>query len=56
VVAKRVVARHLCCTHHPPTRSDDELEGVFAAFLTDHAGQCQSLEITLAYEGLDVTL
>ena len=41
---------------HPPTRSDDELEGVFAAFLTDHAGQCQSLEITLAYEGLDVTL
>ena len=49
-------AHHLDCTHHLPTRSDDELEGVFAAFLTDHAGQYQGLEITLAYEGLDFTL
>jgi len=55
-LAKRVGARHLYCTHHLPTRSDDELEGVFAAFLADHAGQYQGLEITLAYEGLDVTL
>jgi len=55
-LAKRVGARHLYCTHHLPTRSDDELEAVFAAFLAEHAGQFQGLAITLAYEGLDVTL
>jgi len=55
-LAKRVGAKHLYCTHHLPTRSDDELEAVFAAFLADQAGQIQGLGITLAYEGLDVTL
>lgn len=55
-LAKRVGARHLYCTHHLPDRSDDELEAVFAAFLADHAGQLQGLPITLAYEGLDVSL
>lgn len=55
-LAKRVGARHLYCTHHLPNRSDDELEAVFAAFLAEHAGQIQGLGITLAYEGLDVTL
>ena len=55
-LAKRVGARHLYCTHHLPTRSDDELEAVFAAFLADHSGQIQGLAITLAYEGLEVTL
>ena len=55
-LAKRVGARQLYCTHHLPNRSDDELEAVFAAFLADHAGQVQGLAITLAYEGLDVSL
>ena len=55
-LAKRVGAKHLYCTHHLPTRSDDELEAVFAAFLADQAGQIQGLGITLAYEGLNVTL
>jgi len=55
-LAKRVGARHLYCTHHLPNRSDDELEAVFAAFLADHAGQIRGLDITLAYEGLEVTL
>jgi ribonuclease BN (tRNA processing enzyme) len=55
-LAKRVGSRHLYCTHHLPSRSDDELEAVFAAFLADHAGQTRGLEITLAYEGLEVTL
>ena len=55
-LAKRVGARHLYCTHHLPTRSDDELEAVFDAFLADHAGEIQGLAITLAYEGLEVTL
>ena len=39
-----------------PTRSDTELEAVFAAFLADAAAQIQGLPITLAYEGLEVTL
>jgi len=55
-LAKRVGTRHLYCTHHLPSRSDDELETVFAAFLADHAAQIRGLDITLAYEGLDVTL
>jgi glyoxylase-like metal-dependent hydrolase (beta-lactamase superfamily II) len=55
-LAKRVGARHLYCTHHLPSRSDDELEAVFTAFLADHAGQIQGLAISLAYEGLNVTL
>jgi len=55
-LAKRVGARHLYCTHHLPTRSDDELEAVFAAFLEENDGQIQGLAITLAYEGLEVTL
>lgn len=55
-LAKAVGARHLYCTHHMPTRSDAELEAIFAAFLQDHAGQIQGLAITLAYEGLEVIL
>jgi len=55
-LAKRVGARHLYCTHHLPIRSDDELEVVLAAFLADQAGQIRGLDITLAYEGFDVTL
>jgi ribonuclease BN (tRNA processing enzyme) len=55
-LAKQVGAKHLYCTHHLPARSDDELDAVFSEFLADHAGQIQGLEITLAYEGLDVTL
>ena len=47
--------RDLYRTHHLPSRRDDELEPVFAAFLSDHAGQIQGLDITLADEGLDVT-
>ena len=55
-LTKRVGAKDLYCTHHLPTRSDDELEAVFVAFLADQAGQIWGLGITLAYEGLNVTL
>ena len=55
-LAKRTGAKHLYCTHHSPTRSDNELEAVFAAFLQDNVGQIQGLAITLAYEGLEVSL
>ena len=41
--------RILYCTHHEPTRSDDELEKVFAEAVARHAG-CK-LDIRLAREG-----
>ena len=35
--AKRVGAKTLYCTHHEPTRGDDELEAAFAAVVARHA-------------------
>jgi len=55
-MALRVGARALYCTHHEPTRSDDELEAAFADVLTRHSGQLAHLEVHLAYEGLEVSL
>jgi phosphoribosyl 1,2-cyclic phosphodiesterase len=49
-------ARQLYCTHHEPTRSDDELEAVFADALARHAPLPPGLQVFLAYEGLEVTL
>jgi phosphoribosyl 1,2-cyclic phosphodiesterase len=54
-MAVRVGARTLYCTHHEPTRSDDELEAVFAAALARHRLP-RGLEVRLAYEGLEVEL
>ena len=55
-MALRAGARRLYCTHHEPTRSDDELEAVFADVLARHRGQLNGLQVFLAYEGLEVTL
>ncbi|HXA48007.1 MAG TPA: MBL fold metallo-hydrolase [Burkholderiaceae bacterium] len=55
-MAMRVGAKHLFCTHHEPTRSDDELEAVFADLMQRHAGALGSLQVSLAREGLEVTL
>ncbi|XLZ70373.1 MBL fold metallo-hydrolase [Massilia sp. SR12] len=55
-MALRCGARRLLCTHHEPTRSDDELEAVFAEVMARHAGALDGLEVMLAYEGLEVTL
>jgi phosphoribosyl 1,2-cyclic phosphodiesterase len=54
--AVRVGAKALYCTHHEPTRSDDELEAVFAAVMARHQGQLGDLRVFLAYEGLEVEL
>ena len=54
--ALRVGARSLYCTHHEPTRSDDELEAVFAAVMARHPGLSERLNVCLAYEGLEVEL
>lgn len=55
-MALRVGAKALYCTHHEPTRSDDELEAVFAQLLARSAALPSGLTIHLAYEGLEVEL
>jgi phosphoribosyl 1,2-cyclic phosphodiesterase len=55
-MAIRVGAKALYCTHHEPTRSDDELEAVFADLLARHAPLPEGLNVILAYEGLEVDL
>lgn len=54
--AKRAGARTLYCTHHEPTRGDDELEAAFADALARHAPLPAGLQVVLAYEGLEVDL
>lgn len=54
-MAMRAGARTLYCTHHEPTRGDDELEAAFAAALARHALP-PGLQVRLAYEGLEVEL
>jgi phosphoribosyl 1,2-cyclic phosphodiesterase len=54
--AVRVGARTLYCTHHEPTRGDDELEAVFAEVMARHAPLPEGLNVVLAYEGLEVEL
>jgi len=53
-MAKRVGAKRLICTHHEPTRSDDDLERVFAEALARHPDA--GCEIMLAREGLELEL
>ncbi|MES2153159.1 MAG: MBL fold metallo-hydrolase [Pseudomonadota bacterium] len=55
-MALRVGAKALYCTHHEPTRSDDELEAVFADVMARHAAQLNGLKVVLAYEGMEVEL
>jgi len=55
-MALRVGARALYCTHHEPTRSDDELEAVFAQALARWRDRLGSLRVVLAHEGLEVEL
>lgn len=44
------------CTHHEPTRSDDELERVFAEALARNADVAGRLNICLAKEGVELIL
>lgn len=55
-LAKRVGAKKLVCTHHEPTRSDDELERVFTEALQQYPSQPGDPEIVLSYEGLEIDL
>jgi ribonuclease BN (tRNA processing enzyme) len=49
-------AKVLYCTHHEPTRSDDELEKVFAEVLSRYPDNLGKLDIRLAREGAEITI
>ena len=53
-MAKRIGAKRLLCTHHEPTRSDDDLEKVFAEALARHPDP--GCTVLLAREGLEISL
>lgn len=55
-MALRVGARALYCTHHEPTRGDDELEAAFGAVMARYRDRLGKLQVHLAFEGLEVTL
>lgn len=49
-------AKILFCTHHEPTRSDDELERVFAEALARNGAAAAILDIRLAREGCEIII
>jgi phosphoribosyl 1,2-cyclic phosphodiesterase len=53
-MAKAAGAKILYCTHHEPTRTDDDLERVFAEALARH--DCTNLDVRLAREGDEVII
>jgi len=55
-LAKDAGAKVLFCTHHEPTRSDDDLEKVFAEALTRQADIIDGLDVRLAREGDEIIL
>jgi phosphoribosyl 1,2-cyclic phosphodiesterase len=52
-MAREVGAKILYCTHHEPTRTDDELERVFAESLQRNPRQPGDPEVLLARAGLE---
>src|SRR5487761_1932066 len=54
-LAKGAEAKVLYCTHHEPTRSDEELETVFAEALNRYSGKIGMLDVRLAQEGVEIT-
>jgi len=55
-LARRVGARRLVCTHHEPTRNDDQLEKVFGEALARAALTEGDPQVMLAREGLEIEL
>ena len=55
-LARDAGAKMLFCTHHEPTRSDDDLEKVFAEAVGRHADVAKKLDIRLACEGLEIDI
>ena len=55
-LAQAAGAKILYCTHHEPTRSDDDLERVFAEALARHPEAASKMDIRLAREGDEVVI
>jgi len=56
-LARRVGAKRLICTHHEPTRSDDEADRVFAeAMERCGLGAAGDPEVLLSHEGLEIVI
>lgn len=55
-LARRVGAKKLICTHHEPTRSDEDLERAFAEVMQKYPAQPGDPEIMLSCEGLEISL
>lgn len=53
-MARRIGAKRLICTHHEPTRSDDDLEKVFAEALARNPNP--GCAVMLAREGMEIEL
>jgi len=53
-LAKDAGVKILYCTHHEPTRSDDDLEKVFAEAIARH--DCKNLDVRLAREGDEIVI
>lgn len=53
-LAQAAGVKILYCTHHEPTRSDDDLEKAFAEAVARHA--CKNLDIRLAREGDEIVI
>lgn len=53
-IAKAVGAKRLYCTHHEPTRSDEQLEKAFAEAVARNPRHPGDPECFLAYEGLEI--
>jgi phosphoribosyl 1,2-cyclic phosphodiesterase len=55
-MARRAGVKRLVCTHHEPTRSDDDLEKVFSAAMGRYTPGPGDPEVLLAREGLEINL
>ncbi len=55
-LARDAAAKILYCTHHEPTRSDDDLERVFSMALDRYTDASGGLEIRLAKEGEEIVI
>jgi phosphoribosyl 1,2-cyclic phosphodiesterase len=55
-LAQAAGAKIVYCTHHEPTRGDDDLEKVFAEALARHPDVARNLDIRLAREGEEVVI
>jgi phosphoribosyl 1,2-cyclic phosphodiesterase len=53
--ARRLGVKKMVCTHHEPTRGDDDLEAVFAAAMAS-VGGAGDAEVMLSREGLEIVL